>query len=181
MRKVLALLNSMYVAFRSLKNKIYQKVDPIAYAKSQGVKIGKNCRLINVKFGSEPYLITLGDHVSATETRFITHDGGVWVFRDKEPDIDVLSPIKVGNNVFLGLGVIVMPGVAIGDNVVIGAGAVVVKDIPSNTVAVGVPAKPIKTIAEYRESIGNNIFTTKSLSLAEKRKYFENYFDLKRP
>ena len=56
--------------------------------------------------------------------------------------------ITVGNNVWIGAGVQVMPGVTIGDNVVIGGGSVVVKDIPSNSVAVGSPCKVIRPITE---------------------------------
>jgi acetyltransferase-like isoleucine patch superfamily enzyme len=88
------------------------------------------------RFSSEPYLITLGDRVSATRVRFETHDGGVWVARSAHPQIDMVKPIVVGSNVFLGYGAIIMPGVTIGDNVVIGAGAVVTRDIPANSVAV---------------------------------------------
>ena len=58
------------------------------------------------------------------------------------------SHVHIGNNVWLGAGVIVMPGVTIGDNSVIGAGSVVTKDIPSNVVAVGNPCKPIKEIVQ---------------------------------
>ena len=57
-----------------------------------------------------------------------------------------MMPITVGNNVWIGAGVCVMPGVTIGNNVVIGSGSVVVKDIPDNVVAVGKPAKVIKTL-----------------------------------
>lgn len=56
--------------------------------------------------------------------------------------------ITVGDNVWLGAGVQVMPGVAIGNNVVIGGGSIVVKDIPDNSVAVGNPCKVIRTITE---------------------------------
>jgi maltose O-acetyltransferase len=55
-------------------------------------------------------------------------------------------PITIGNNVWLGGGVIVCPGVTIGDNTVVGAGAVVTRDLPPNVVAVGNPARVIRTI-----------------------------------
>lgn len=54
------------------------------------------------------------------------------------------APVIIGNNVWIGGGVIIMPGVTIGDNVVIGAGSVVTKDIPSNTVAYGTPCKVVR-------------------------------------
>ena len=60
--------------------------------------------------------------------------------------VESAKPITVGNSVWFGGGVTVLPGVTIGDNVVIGAGSVVVKDIPSNSVAVGNPARVIKTL-----------------------------------
>ena len=60
--------------------------------------------------------------------------------------LEFAKPIMVGNDVWIGGGVRVLPGVTIGDNVVIGAGSVVVHDIPSNSVAVGNPAKVIKKL-----------------------------------
>lgn len=56
------------------------------------------------------------------------------------------KPIHIGKNCWLGAGVIVLPGITIGDNVVVGAGSVVTKDLPNNVVAVGNPARIIKTI-----------------------------------
>jgi maltose O-acetyltransferase len=63
--------------------------------------------------------------------------------RDK---VEAAKPITIGDNVWLGGGVIVCPGVTIGDNSVIGAGAVVTRDIPANVVAVGNPARVIREI-----------------------------------
>ncbi|MCX5410954.1 sugar O-acetyltransferase [Streptomyces sp. NBC_00059] len=63
--------------------------------------------------------------------------------RDK---LEAALPITIGDNVWLGGGVIVCPGVTIGDNSVIGAGAVVTKDIPANVVAVGNPARVVREI-----------------------------------
>jgi acetyltransferase-like isoleucine patch superfamily enzyme len=56
--------------------------------------------------------------------------------------------VKIGNNVFIGVKTVIMPGVTIGDNVIIGAMSLVTKDIPSNVLAFGQPAKVIKEISE---------------------------------
>lgn len=60
--------------------------------------------------------------------------------------LEYAKPIKVGNDVWFGGNVVVLPGVKIGNNVVIGAGSVVTKDIPENSIAVGNPCKVIKNI-----------------------------------
>jgi maltose O-acetyltransferase len=60
--------------------------------------------------------------------------------------LEAAKPITIGDNVWLGGGAIVLPGVTIGDNTVIGAGAVVTKDIPANSVAVGNPARVVRVI-----------------------------------
>ncbi|MGW7071048.1 sugar O-acetyltransferase [Streptomyces sp. NPDC054855] len=63
--------------------------------------------------------------------------------RDK---LEAALPITIGDNVWLGGGVIVCPGVTVGDNSVIGAGAVVTKDVPADVVAVGNPARPVRSL-----------------------------------
>lgn len=165
---------------RAIRNKMLRRRDPVGYARSIGVTVGKRCRLIDVSFSSEPYLVTLGDHVSATATRFETHDGGVWVFRDDDAEIDVVRPITVGNNVFIGYGAIILPGVTIGDDVVIGAGSIVTKDIPPGSVAAGVPCRVIRSISEYRVGLKRWSEPTKSLSWSEKRAFYLRKFHLTR-
>ncbi|MER7052594.1 MULTISPECIES: sugar O-acetyltransferase [unclassified Streptomyces] len=63
--------------------------------------------------------------------------------RDK---LEAARPITIGDNVWLGGGAVVLPGVTIGDNSVIGAGAVVTKDVPAGVVAVGNPARPVRKV-----------------------------------
>lgn len=162
---------------RKIKLKILQRLSPVAWARARGVTVGENCRLLDVSCSSEAYLVTLGDHVSATGTHFETHDGGVWVFRDNDPSIDVILPVKIGSNVYLGRDTVVLPGVTIGDNVVVGAGAIVTNDIPSNSVAVGVPAPVIKTLDEYKQSVAKKKLPTKGLERDAKRRFLESHFE----
>lgn len=59
------------------------------------------------------------------------------------------APVHIGENCWIGAGVLIMPGVTIGDNSVIGAGSVVTKDIPSDVVAIGVPCRVLREINEH--------------------------------
>lgn len=152
----------------------------ISYLKKTGVKIGSNCDIArDVSFGSEPYLICIGNHVRVNcGVKFITHDGGYWVLRDKYSgfgtefiDADYLAEIKVGNNVHIGTNATIMPGVEIGDNVVIAVGAVVTHDVPSNTIVGGIPAKEIESLNEYASKARIKSYPTKNMNSQEKKKY----------
>ncbi len=140
---------------KKIRNRIMAKLSPVKYAKKLGVNFSQSPHLYGkVYWGTEPWLITLGDNVYITDdVKFITHDGGTLLFRDKVPDLEITKPIMVGSNVYFGNNVLIMPGVNIGSNVVVGAGAIVTRDIPDNSVAVGVPARVIKTADEYFEKL----------------------------
>lgn len=166
------------LANRILKKSINEmriKVDPIGYARSIGVSIGHDVKIASLNigtFGTEPWLISIGDHVEITgQVQFLTHDGSVWIFREREPNIELFGRIIIGNNVFIGFRTIFLPGVKIGDNVIIGAGSIVSKDIPSNSVAAGQPARVIKTIDEYYAGINDKKTYIRSLSLKNKKDY----------
>ena len=90
--------------------------------------------------------ITIGDDVQIgpnVQLLTPTHPIDPDLRRDKW---EAAEPITIGDNVWLGGGVIVCPGVTIGDNTVVGAGAVVTKDLPANVVAVGNPARAIREL-----------------------------------
>lgn len=138
--------------FQKIKSYILLSIyGNINFARKQGVKIGNNCRIYIKDFGSEPFLIEIGNNVTiAIGTKLLTHDGSAWLFRDKEGRRYKYQPIKIGNEVFIGMNCIIMPGVSIGDNVIVGAGSVVTKSVPSNTIVAGNPAKVIKSFDDYR-------------------------------
>lgn len=110
--------------------------------RKQGAIIGNDCLIFTMEFSTEPYLIKIGDHVViSTGTQLITHDGAVWLFRDKYPDITVFGRIIIGPNTFIGINCILLPNCEIGSNCIIGAGSVVRGKIPDNSVVLGNPAK----------------------------------------
>jgi acetyltransferase-like isoleucine patch superfamily enzyme len=134
---------------------IYAKLSPVGYARHIGVNIKGRVFIYGSSFGmfgTEPYLITLGDNVHITpDATFLTHDGGILIARKDIPDLDVTKPIVVGDNTFVGTMALIMPGVSIGNNCIIGARAVVTKDVADNSVVAGHPARRIKSTQEYLE------------------------------
>jgi len=105
-------------------------------------------------FGSEPYLVSIGEHVTiSSRVSFITHDGGTWVFQEQEKYRDVIKygRIVIHDNCFIGSGSAIMPGVSIGPNSVVAAHSVVTKDVAPNTVAGGVPARALMSTDQYAE------------------------------
>lgn len=116
------------------------------YARRLGVKIGSGCRILTNRFGSEPFLIEIGDRVTLSrDVWFFNHDGSTWLVRDDKGRRQRFGQIKIGSEVFIGAGTIILPGVEIGDRVVIGAGSVIVASVPSGMVVAGNPARIVGT------------------------------------
>ncbi len=137
--------------------KLLSRINYNVYLKKIGVKMGKNCRILGrPSFGTEPYLISLGDHVSISAgTVFLTHEGAHWVLKGLNPtkynSTFGYGKIKVGNNVYIGYGVTLLRGITIGNNVIVGACSLVNKSLPDNGVYAGVPAKRICSLEEWEK------------------------------
>ncbi len=170
--------------FSRIMDFINRKVNNIKYWEKKGLIIGNNCEIYqSASFGSEPYLIKIGNRVRINKgVEFITHDGGIWVIRNltvkfndpKLKNADLIKRIEVGNNVHIGTNAIIMPGVKIGNNCIIGCGAIVTKDIPSNSIAVGIPARIIETLDEYYIKNKDKFVYTKKMPEKSKKKYLLN-------
>lgn len=135
-----------------------------------------------VTFGSEPYLVELGDNVLVTSgVKFCTHDGGMWCIRNLgwNKKADLFGKCKIGNNVHIGWNAIIMQKVTVGNNVVIGVGSVVTHDIPDNYVAAGVPARLICTTKEYYSKKKKSIMDTKGLTYQEKKEILQSKYSLR--
>lgn len=134
-------------------------------AKKQGMKVGKNVRFLgNHNFGSEPFLIEIGDNVTvSSNVTFVNHDGGIAVFKKLyKPQYEKVlkfGKITIHDNCFIGTGTIIMPGVEIGPNSVIGAGSIVTKNVQPETVVAGTPIRKIYTLEEYASKSKKECFS----------------------
>ncbi|WP_461533204.1 DapH/DapD/GlmU-related protein [Sinomicrobium sp.] len=158
---------------KTFYNRLKQKIQKIRLRK-QGVIIHNNTAFFNISFRGtavvEPYCRLIGDPKIEVGNNFYANSGchflGEITFgddvmigpktiiwgRDHGMAIDMpmygqehkKAPVVIGNDVWIGAGVIILKGVTLGNGVVIGAGSVVTKDVPDNAVAMGNPARVIK-------------------------------------
>lgn len=124
------------------------------FYKATGMKIGKGTKIaatVDID-QSAPELITIGKNVWVTRgVMLLCHQRNLAQYEIDKPvmDCDLLyKPIHIKDGAHIGIGAIIMPGVTIGKGAVIGAGSVVTRDVPDYSVAVGVPAKVIKSFVK---------------------------------
>ena len=124
------------------------------FYKMAGVKIGRGSKIgatVDID-QSAPELITIGKNVWVTRgVMLLCHQRDLNQYEVGKPVMDcelVYKPIVIKDGAHIGIGAIIMPGVTIGEGAVIGAGAVVTKNVPAYSVAVGSPAKVIRTFTE---------------------------------
>lgn len=130
--------------------------EAMAYCYEHGFKSGKNFKY-NSGYpidGNWPWLISVGDNVTlATGVKLLAHDASTANIDGVRTKVGI---VEIGNNVFIGANSIVLCNTRIGDNVVVGANSVVTKDIPSNSVYAGNPAKYVCSFDEFAKKHQDN-------------------------
>lgn len=147
-----------------------------AYLRKRGVQVGQRVRFYSPSHTMVdlncPWLISIGDDVLITHgVVILTHDYAWSVLKRLDGSGEILgaqSPVKIGNNVFIGMNAIITRGVTIGDNVVIGAGSVVTGNCESGNVYAGNPARKIMSVAQYRDK-------RRKLQFAEAKELVQEY------
>ncbi len=120
---------------------------PITIARGKTVSIGARTYINSNLVLVDDYKITIGKECLIAPNVTISTTGHA-----VDPELRKKGmysfPVTIGDNVWIGAGAIILPGVTIGENSVIGAGSVVTKDIPANVIAVGAPCKVLREIGE---------------------------------
>lgn len=135
-----------------------------------GMKVGKGSLLFPAveSFGSEPYLIHIGNNcIIANGVKFITHDGAIRIINKEEYKFinNKYGKIDIKDNVYIGENSIIMPNVTIGTNVCVLPGSVVYKNIPPDSVSGGNPACVKNTVENFVEYYNNEVYP-----------YYEKYY-----
>ena len=150
----------------TLLQKLYFMVIPTAVGRSNYIKkheyqfkhIGNFVHWQPRVFPTDPEMISIGNNVRiASGVEFVNHDG-IYKMLNRKFNTNRFVPnigcIEIGDNVEIGSDTIILPNVKIGSNIIIGSGSIVTKDIPDNSVAVGVPCRVIGDFKTFVEKYG---------------------------
>lgn len=147
--------------FRDLKRKLrylyaikIKKMTQNEYSIEQmrkgGVTIGERCRVYTFLQSHEPSMIRIGNDVTVSSgVAFVTHDNSILKVLD--PMTDVVGPITIHDNCFIGQNSILMLGVTLGETCIVGAGSVVTHSFPPHSVIAGNPARRLCSTEEMAE------------------------------
>ena len=156
-----SLLNKLarFLAFRyGLFPGIYRKLcnpGPDEYAEylrrhGSFYAMGEKCSILTSTVFTDPAYVRLGNNVQFGSCCVLGHNGVVKMLnRAYGVKLDSVGKSDFRDNVFIGYGCIILPGITIGPNAIVGAGSVVTRDVPPNSVVVGAPARQIATVDEF--------------------------------
>lgn len=132
--------------FRKLLIGSYRYEETVEDLRKRGVKIGDDVHIYSSEIDTgHGFLIEIGSHVTITNATILSHDASTKKFLGYSK----VGKVKIGDEVFIGYGSIILPGVHIGNRVIIGAGAVVRTDVPDDSVVMGNPAQIVCSTQEY--------------------------------
>lgn len=140
---------------------MFSSEDMVRWLKICGVEIGEGCKFYRPSSmlidTNKPASLKIGNYVKVTShVKILAHDYSYSVLRRAYGDlIDKYALTVIGDNVFIGVNSVILPGAHIGNNVIIGAGSVVSGDIPDNVVVAGNPAKVIRQLKDHYEHSKN--------------------------
>ncbi len=122
--------------------------ETVEQLRKRGVKIGENCQLYSneIDYG-HGYLIEIGNDCIITHATILTHDAST----KSLIGYSRIGKVKIGDNVFIAHGTVIMPNVKIGNNVIVRPNSVIADDIPDGAVVSGNPAVIVCSIDEYKQ------------------------------
>jgi acetyltransferase-like isoleucine patch superfamily enzyme len=126
------------------------------YLKRHGgfYRFGENCFILSESIFTDPAYTSIGNNVRIAGAWLSGHDGSINMINQAYGrKLDAVGPITIHDDVFIGRGATILPGVSIGPRAIIGAGAVISRDVPPNSVVAGNPAKVIRSLDEHVERI----------------------------
>lgn len=157
----------------------------IQYYRKLGMTIGEDTHIFSRLISSEPFLISIGKNVTiSTGVSLLTHDASVGAIVGRHVYSDIVGPITIGNNCFIGANSIILPGVRIPDNSIIAAGSVVTKTVVNHLtnnapqdegiIIGGNPAVYICKTNDFLKKRKNNFLKLHGLSLTDRKNIIMN-------
>lgn len=138
------LRKKLYDKFTALGGEIISTISPFAQIGHFGTQIGKGSNIMTGTAITNDVVIAEGVLINLNCT--VGHDTTIGSFSELSPGVKISGNCTIGKYCVLGTNAVVLPKVTLGDNVIVGAGAVVTKDVPDNSLVVGVPAQKIKDL-----------------------------------
>lgn len=163
----------------------------INYYRNQGMSIGEGTHIFSRIVSSEPFLITIGNNVTVSVgVSLLTHDASIGPIVGRNQFSDMVGPITIGNNCFIGANTIILPGVSVPNNSIVAAGSVVTKTILPHAnndgvqysandgiVIGGNPAKFICTTSDFVNKRHSNFLKLHGLSISDRKEVILKHTD----